>query len=140
MKVVIIQSVFDEKVAEILSVAGASCQMCTATHCELTDKDIVQDGFRSFPSIGLYHYAIQLFRELEDDELLLSHPSNERFNLTLQPIFKIIILSASPLHSFTYIIRWFNVLVYQKKKKKLKWPPSTQVSRHSMKIVQKILD
>ena len=46
VKVEIIWSMFDGKMAAILSGAGgASCQMCTATHDELKDRDLVVDSF-----------------------------------------------------------------------------------------------
>ena len=42
----IIRSMFDGKMAAILSGSGgASCQMCTATHKDLKEKVLVVDGF-----------------------------------------------------------------------------------------------
>ena len=66
--------------------------MCTATHGDLTDRNMVLDGF---PINKTITDAIQLFGELEDIESFLSLPSNERFNLTHQPISNINILHAS---------------------------------------------
>ena len=123
--------------AAILSGAGgASYQMCTATHKDLTDRDLELDGF---PINRTITDAIQLFGELEDIESYLALPSNERFNLTHQPICKVNILAASPLHSYICIFRWFNLLVYHLHVGKLKWSPTTQVIKNSMKIAQKIV-
>ena len=46
VKVEIVRSMFDGKISAILSGAGgASCQMCTATHDDLKDRDLIEDGF-----------------------------------------------------------------------------------------------
>ena len=46
VKVEIVRSMFDGKMSAILSGAGgASCQMCTATHDDLKDRDLIEDGF-----------------------------------------------------------------------------------------------
>ena len=54
VKVEIIRSMFSGKMAAILSGAGgASCQMCTATHDNLKDRDLVVDGFTLYLHSGL---------------------------------------------------------------------------------------
>ena len=74
----IVRSMFDGKMAAILSGAGgASCQLCTATHKELKDLDWIIQGF---PIIRYITDAIQLFGEIEDSDSFFSLPSNERFN------------------------------------------------------------
>ena len=84
VKVDIIRSMFDRKMAAILSGAGgSSCQICTATHNELKDRELVVDGF---PINRTIYDAIQLFGELEDIQTFLALPSNERYNLTNLPI------------------------------------------------------
>ena len=66
VKVEIVRSMFDGKMSAILSGAGgASCQMCTATHDDLKDRDLIEDGFSINRTIT---DAIQLFGELEDIE------------------------------------------------------------------------
>ena len=83
--------------AAILSGAGgASCQMCTATHDDLKDRDLVLDGFSINRTIT---DAIQLFGELEDIKSFFAPPSNERYNITHLPISSVNITAASPLHS-----------------------------------------
>ena len=105
-----VRSMFDGKMASILSGAGgASCQLCTAAHKELKDPDWIIQGF---PINRYITDAIQLFGEIEDSDSFFSLPSNERCNLTHEPTSTINILPASPLHSYTCIFRWFNLLVY----------------------------
>ena len=98
-KVDIIRSMFDGKMAAILSGGGGpSCQMCTATHEDLKDRELVEDGFtinRTTTDV------IQLFGELDDIDVFFALPSNERYNLTYQPISKVNIIGTSPLHSYT---------------------------------------
>ena len=110
VKIDIVRSLFEGKMAGFLSGAGgASCQLCTATHSELKDGEIVIQGF---PINRHISDAIEMFGELEDSEKFFSLPSNERVNLTHYPVFTINITPASPLHSYTCIFRWFNLLVY----------------------------
>ena len=110
VNVEIIRSMFDGKMGAILSGAGgASCQMCTATHHDLKDRELIEDGF---PINRTITDAIQLFGELEDIQRFFSLPSNDRYNLTHQPISKVNIIAAFPLHSHTCIFKSFNLLVY----------------------------
>ena len=128
---------FDGKMAAILSGAGgASCQMCTATHDDLKDRDLVVDGFSINRTIT---DAIQLFGKLEDIKSFFALPSNERYNITHLPISNVNIIAASPLHSCMCVFRWFNLLVYHLHIRKFQWSPTTPVIKSSMKIVQKIV-
>ena len=107
----IVRSMFDGKMSAILSGAGgASCQLCTATHDELKDRElIILQGFLINRHIT---DVILLFGEIEDNDSFFSLPSNERYNLTHEPTSTINILPASPLHSYTCIFKWFTLLVY----------------------------
>ena len=96
VEVEIIWSMSDGKIAAILSGAGgASCQMCTATHDDLKDRDLVVDGF---PISRTITDAIQLFGELEDIKSFFALQSNERYNITHLPISNVNIIAASPFH------------------------------------------
>ena len=123
---------------DVLSGAGgASCQMCTATHNDLKDRELVVDGF---PINRTIFDAIQLFGELEDIHSFFALPSNERYNLTHFPLSTVNIIAASPLHSYTCIFRWFNLLIYHLHIGKLKWSPTSPLIKNSMKIIQKIVE
>ena len=99
----IIRSMFDGKMSAILSGAGgASCLMCTATHKDLKDRELVTDGF---PINRTITDAAQIFLEIDDTDSFFALPSNDRFNLTHKPISTINTTSASPLHSYTCIFR-----------------------------------
>ncbi|KAI6648319.1 hypothetical protein LOD99_12128 [Oopsacas minuta] len=96
-EVKIIRSHFDTKMAKILSGAGgANCQMCTATFQQIHDISIVQNGF---PINRTIRDARDVFDEV-DEEVFLSLPTNQRFNLTHKPISEKDIISASPLHAY----------------------------------------
>ena len=134
----IVRSMFDGKMAGILSGArGASCQLCTATHKELKDREFIVQGF---PINRKISDAIQLFGDLEDIDAFFSLPSNQRFNLTHEPLSTINILPVSPLHSYTCIFRWFNLLVYHLSCKKFTWSPSTREIKDSMIHVRTIIE
>ena len=62
---------------------GASCQLCTATHNELKNREIIIQGF---PINRYISHALEMFGEIEDKESLFSLPSNERVNLTHLPV------------------------------------------------------
>ncbi|KAI6651099.1 hypothetical protein LOD99_5449 [Oopsacas minuta] len=127
----------DGKVASILSGAGgASCQLCTATQKELKDRDLILQGYPINRNIS---DAIQLFGELEDIDAFFSLPTNQRFNLTHQPLSTMGILPASPLHSYTCIFRWFNLLVYHLNCNKLTWSPASKEIKDSMMDVRTIV-
>ena len=131
------RSMFDGEVAAILSGAGgASCQLCTATHKELKDPQLTLQGF---PIKRHISDAIEMFGELEDIESFFSLPSNDRFNLTHEPVSTINITPASPLHSYTCIFRWFNLLVYHLNSGKLKWAPTSPAIHQSMHFVRNVV-
>ena len=137
VRIDIVRSLFDGKMAGILSGAGgASCQLCTATHSELKDRQIVIQGF---PINRHISDAIEMFGELEDSEKFFSLPSNERVNLTHLPVSTINITPASPLHSYTCIFRWFNLLVYHLNCGKFKWSPTSPTIKQSMIFVRTLV-
>ena len=70
----IVRSMFYGKMSTILSgVGGATCQLCTATHNELKDRELIIQGFLINRHIT---DAIQLFGEIEDINSYFSLPSN----------------------------------------------------------------
>ena len=72
----IVRSMFDGKMAALLSGAGgASCQLCTTTRAQIKDRDFVLQGY---PINRLVSEAIQLFGDIEDSESFFLLPSNER--------------------------------------------------------------
>ena len=59
----IIQSIFNGKMAEILSGSGsASCQMCTATHKHLKDNVLVVDGLPINKTITVRESSCQILK------------------------------------------------------------------------------
>ena len=133
----ITRSMFDGKMSAILSGAGgASCQLCTATHTELKDQQLVLQGF---PINRHISDAIEMFGELEDIESFFSLPSNKRVNLTHEPVSTINITPASPLHSYTCVFRWFNLLIYHLNSGKLKWAPTSPTIHQSMIFVRNVV-
>ena len=119
----IVRSMIDGKMSGILSGAGgASCQMRTANHEDLKDRELVLEGF---PINRHVSDAIELFGEVEDVGHFLSLPTIQRFNFTHEPISTIDINSASPLHAYTCIFRWFNLLIYHLNIRKKKWAPTS---------------
>ena len=62
----IVRSMFDGKMAALLSGAGgASCQLCTTTRAQIKDHDFVLQGY---PNNILVSEAIKLFGDIEDSE------------------------------------------------------------------------
>ncbi|KAI6651113.1 hypothetical protein LOD99_5464 [Oopsacas minuta] len=83
VRVDIVRSMLDGKMAGILSGAGGeSCQLCTATNKELSDRELIIQGF---PINGHITDAIQLFGEIENSHSFFSLPSNQRCNITHEP-------------------------------------------------------
>ena len=83
VRVKLIRSMFDGKMAGILSGAGgAHCQLCTATFKQLHDIDLIRDGFPINRSISA---AKELLNSVNKEEFL-SLPSEERFGLIHKPI------------------------------------------------------
>ncbi|KAI6658196.1 hypothetical protein LOD99_15465 [Oopsacas minuta] len=96
-------------------------------------KPIVLEGFPINRNIT---DAIELFSHIDDIESFFALSTNERFNLTHQPISEIDIHPASPLHSYTGVFRWFNLLVYHLRIEKFTWSPTSLVIKESMKFLQ----
>ncbi|KAI6655659.1 hypothetical protein LOD99_1799 [Oopsacas minuta] len=138
VRVDIVRSMLDGKMAGILSGAGgASCQLCTATHKELNDRELIIQGF---PINRYITDAIQLFGEIEDSHSFFSLPSNQRCNITHEPTSTINILPASPLHSYTGIFRWFNLLIYHLNCGKRTWSPTSLTIKNSMIFVRNLIE
>ena len=117
-------------------VGGASCQLCTATHDQLKDREIVIQGF---PINRHISDALEIFGEIEDKASFFSLPSNDRVNLTHEPVSTINITPASPLHSYTFIFKWFNLLVYHLNCGKYKWSPTSPTIKKSMISVPSLI-
>ena len=129
----IVRSMFDGKMAAILSGAGgARCQLCTATHKDLSDHELIVQGF----SINRHITdAIQLFGEIEDIDSFFSLPSNQRCNLTHEPT-----STMNPLHSYTCIFRWFNLVIYHLNCGKHSWSPTSLSIKNSMIFVRALVE
>ena len=138
VRIDIVRSMFDGKMAAIMSGAGgASCQLCTATHSELKDRELIIQGY---PINRHISDAIQLFGELEvSTETFYMLPTNQRCNLTHEPISNINIVPASPLHAYTCIFRWDNLLIYHLNAGKLKWSPTSASIESSMIFVRTLV-
>ena len=80
-----------------------------------------------------------MFGEMGDIESFFSLPSNQRFNLTHQPISTTDINSASPLHSYTCVFRWFNLLIYHLNSGKYQWSPTSVHIKESMVFVRALI-
>ena len=80
-----------------------------------------------------------MFGELEVIESCFSLPSNDRVNLTHEPVSTINITPASPLQSYTCIFRWFNLPVYHLNSGKLKWAPTSPAIHQSMNFVRNVV-
>ena len=66
VQIEIVRSMFDGKMAALLSGAGgASYQLCTTTRAQIKDRDFVLQGY---PINRLVSEAIQLFGDIEDSE------------------------------------------------------------------------
>ena len=101
VRIDIVRSMFDGEMAGILyGAGGASCQLRTATHDQVKDRELVIQGF---PINRHISDSLEMFGELEDRESFFSLPSNDRVNLTHLPVSTINITPASPLHSCTCI-------------------------------------
>ena len=136
VQVKIIRSMLDGKMSGILSGAGgAHCQLCTASLKDLKDIEMVRAGFPINRSIS---DAKELFTLVDKDEYL-SLPSNKRLGLTHEPISDINILSASPLHSYTCVFRWYMLLIYHLQAGKSIWSPTSKAIESSKKFCTEFL-
>ena len=118
VQVKVIRSMFDGKMFGILTGAGgANCQLCTAYFKELHDIELIRCGYPINRSISA---AKEIFSSIDKEEFL-ALPSLERFGLTHEPISDIDVISASPLHSYTWVFRWYMILVYHLQSGSNKW-------------------
>ena len=132
IRVKMIRSMFDGKIAGILSGAGgAHCQLCTANFKELHYVELIGDGFPINRSIS----AAREHFETVNKEEFLALPSNDRFGITHEPISDIDIICSSPLHAYTCIFLGFMTLVYHLQSGTRKWTPSSPVIKNSLKFV-----
>ena len=60
-------------------------------------------------------------------------------SLTHEPISNIDIISASPLHSYTYKFRWFMLVIYHLQSGTYKWAPTSKRIQDSLKFVREFL-
>ena len=97
MLIRIVRSMFDTKMAQILSGAGgANCQVCTAKFDQIREIDFV---LLRFPINRTIQDAKILFQQVEEEKLL-SLKSDDRYNITHPPASDKDIVSASPLHAY----------------------------------------
>ena len=130
------RTMFDGKMSKILSGAGgASCQLCTATHLQLKDLELIRS---CFPINRQIQDAISIFNDVEISEFL-KLDSNSRFGLTHPPTSDKDILSASPLHSYLCVFRWLMLLIYHLDAGLKKWSPTSQHIQNSMKRMRSML-
>ena len=81
------RTMFDGKMSKVLSGAGGdSHQLCTMTHAQLKDLELIRS---SFPINWQIQDAIAIFNDVDIDEFLRLD-SNSRFGLTHQPLLKIL--------------------------------------------------
>ena len=103
-----VRSMFDTKMAQILSGAGgANCQLCTARFDQIHDIEFVLQGF---PINRTIQDAKILFQEVEGEEFL-SLRSDDRYNITHPPASDKDIVSASPLHAYLRCFACFFKLI-----------------------------
>ena len=118
-----IRSMLDGKMCGILRGAGgAQCQLCTASLKDLKDIEMVRAGFPINRNIS---DAMKLFSIVDKDDYL-SLPSNQSLGITHEPISEINIMSASPLHSYTWVFRWYMLLIYHLQAGKFTWSPTSK--------------
>ena len=80
-----------------------------------------------------------MFGEIDEFESFFAFPSDKRFNIIHQPISTIDIYSASPLHSYTCVFRWFNLLIYHLQSREYRWSPTSAHIKKSMVFVRRIV-
>ena len=132
----ITRCLFDTKMAGILDGAGgACCHLCTALKEELSNIDLIHQGF---PINRTIESAKEIFDELGEEELL-ALPHKERFGITAKPLSDINILSVSPLHGYLRVFGWFMQLVYHLQAGEKKWAPTSPKIRQSMNFVRSFL-
>ena len=130
------RTMFDGKMSKILSGAGgASCQLCTITHAQLKDLNLIRS---SFPINRHIQDAISIFNDVDTEEFL-KLDSNSRFGLTHPPTSTIDIIPASPLHSYLCVFRWLMLLIYHIDAGLHKWSPTSPTIKTSMKRMRSLL-
>ena len=67
-------------------------------------------------------------------------PSNQRCGITHHPTTEINIVSASPLHAYLCVFRWYMVLIYHLDAGCTKWSPTSTKVQDSMKRVRSIIE
>ena len=136
IKFKVLRTMFDGKMSGILTGAGgAKCQLCTATAHEIHDLEMVRSGFPMNRTISA---AKEIFSQVDRDEFL-SLPSQKRFGLINELVSDIDVISASPLHSYTCVFRWFMILVYHLHSISTKWSPTSVKVQTSLKFVRSFL-
>ena len=136
VKIKICRSMLDGKMSQLLSGAGgAHCQLCTATFEELKDLELIRSGYPINRNISS---ALDIFSVVDPEEFF-SLPSKERFGLTHQPLSDKDIISASPLHTYTCVFRWFMILVYHLQSGASQWKPTSKKIETSMRFVRDFL-
>ena len=135
-KVKILRTMLDCKMSQILSGAGgANCQLCTATYVQLKDLELIRTGFPINRNISS---ALDIFESV-DPEVFFALPSKERFGLTHQPLSDKDIISASPLHTYIGVFRWFMLLIYHLQCGSLHWKPTSKQIETSMRFTREFL-
>ena len=134
------RTMFDCKISSFLSGAGgASCQLCTATREQLTDMELVECGY---PLNRHVKDAIDIFNDVNEEEFLRL-PSEKRNSslklITHLPMSNIDILSASPLHSYLCVFRWFMLLIYHLDAGQRKCSPTSPKIHLSMNRMRSLL-
>ena len=124
----------DGKMAKLLDGAGgSSCQLCTASKCQLKDLYFVRTGY---PINRTISSAKQIFDEVDPEEFL-SRPSEQRLQITEKFTSEHDILPASPLHSLLRVFGWFMLLIYHLQASVTR--PSNLRVESAKKVVQEIL-
>ena len=130
------RTMFDGKMSKLLSGAGgASCQLCTVTHAQLKDLELIRS---CFPINRQIQDAIAIFIDVDKEEFL-KLDSNSRLGLTHPPTSTIDIIPASPLHSYLCVFRWLMLVTYHLDAGLHKWSPTSPSIKTSMKLIRALL-
>ena len=93
----------------------------TASFKELHDIELIRSGYPINRTITAAH---EIFSSV-DKEQFLALPSTQGFGLTHEPLSNIDVISASRLHSYTCVFRWYMTLVYHLQSGSTKWSPTS---------------
>ena len=80
----------------------------------------------------------KLFDDVDEDEFL-NLPTNQSIGITHKPTSDINILSASPLHAYLCVFRWFMLVIYHLDAGYKQWSPSHPRIKASMKRIQALI-